>query len=227
MPPVRDLMSLPAVETWISSKLSKLKIGRRGAGRGHIGDLDAVHRPARVLRARALRREVRLLAGFVAADVDAVDQHARHAAHQRKRIARGRDLRQLVGGEVGGGTGHLGVDDRRLTSNRDRLGHRGQPQRHRQVGVTADRNHDAFVLDGGEAGELERHRVGARRLVEEAEFAGLVRHGRQRAVRPLDGDAHARQDGFLLVGDGTRNTATSDLRIRRQDGHQRDERCRQ
>src|SRR4029450_7930675 len=66
----RDLDFLEVVE---------VEIGRRRARRGHVGNLDAVHRPARVLRARALRREVRLLTGLVAADVDAIDEHALYA----------------------------------------------------------------------------------------------------------------------------------------------------
>ena len=94
----RDLDFLEVVE---------VEVGRRRAGERHVGDDDAVERPDGVLRPRALHREVRLLAGFVAADVDAVHEHAGHRTHERERIAAGRDLRQLVGGDVRGRPGLL------------------------------------------------------------------------------------------------------------------------
>ena len=101
-----------------------------------------------VLRPRALRREVRLLAGLVAADVDAIDEHAGHAAHQRERIARGRDLRaarrcvKLVAVPVALVST---IGDSPVTVIVSATV--GELQRDRQIDVAADRDDDAFAHD--------------------------------------------------------------------------------
>jgi hypothetical protein len=51
----------------------EVEVGRRCPSQRHVGDDDAVERPDGVLRPGPLHREVRLLSGFVAADVDAID----------------------------------------------------------------------------------------------------------------------------------------------------------
>jgi hypothetical protein len=63
----------------------EVEIHRRGAAGGRIGDDDAVEVPHRVGGERALADERRLLARFVAADVDAIDGDAGHGLQHRPR----------------------------------------------------------------------------------------------------------------------------------------------
>ena len=55
----------------------------------------------------------------------------------------------------------LGVDDRALARDRHRFLHRRHAELRAHVGVEADRDLDAFLDDGLEAGELELHDVGS------------------------------------------------------------------
>ena len=71
-------------------------VGRRAAGGREIGHRDAVEVPGVLREPRALRDVVRLLAGFSAADVDAIDHHAGDGLQDDPRIARRRQLLQLL-----------------------------------------------------------------------------------------------------------------------------------
>ena len=203
-----------------------VEIGRRRPGRGHVGDDDAVERPDGVLRTRALRRKVRLLSGLVAADVHAVDEDAGHRPHQRERIARGRDLGQLVRREVGGRAGRSRVDHRRLAGHRDRFRDRRHFERERQFdGATHGDNH-VVAHHGGESLELGGDLVGAGRQIEEAVSAAGVGDERLGGVDTLNGDVDAGQHAALFVADGAADRPALNLRNRRrgayehQRGHQ-------
>ena len=82
----RDLHLLERVE---------VVVGRRGAEGRHVGDHHAVDRPDGLIAARAGADVLRLLAALVAADVDAVGEHAGGGLQDRPRVAGGRDLLEL------------------------------------------------------------------------------------------------------------------------------------
>ena len=66
-------------------------VARRRAGRGHVGDVDAVERPLVVGRVGAARHVVGLLARHVAADVLAVHGDAGRLLEDDPRVARRRN----------------------------------------------------------------------------------------------------------------------------------------
>ncbi len=189
-----------------------VEIRGRSAGSGHVSHLDAIERPRRVLRPRSLRLEVRLLAGFVAADVDAIDEHARHAAHQRERIARRRDLLQLVGREVRRRAGRLRVHDRRLARDGDRFFHRRHFHRNGwQLGRGANANFDVLAYGGREALHGDRDLVGAGGEIQKAELACIVGRRRERPIAPGQRDGHAWKHATLFIGNRPRDGAGAEL----------------
>ena len=145
-----------------------VEVGGRGAGRGHVGHGHAVDRPLRVRVVRALGHEAGLLAAFVAGDVDAVEDHAGHGAQHGPWVTRLRHLVQLVGADVGGGAGLLGVDDRGLGRDCHRLLDGRDLERERQVDVDAGLHAD-LARHRAEAGEAHVELVGAGEEVQEAE----------------------------------------------------------
>ena len=71
----------------------------------------------------ALRQHVRLLPGFSAADVDAIDHHAGHGLQHHPRIARRRQALQLVVGNAGRDGLAARIDDGGLRHDLHCLGH--------------------------------------------------------------------------------------------------------
>ena len=189
-----------------------VEVRRGGAGGRHVRDLDAVQRPARILRPRALRGKVRLLTGLVATDVDAIDEHSRHTAHQRKRIARRGDFLELVGPEVRRRPRRLGVDDWRRAVHGHGFGNRRDLQLGGQIGRNADRNDDILPNRGREALEREAHLVLAWREIQEAEFACPIGDRIRGPVTAGDCDRDTRQNTALLVGHRSRQRAAPELR---------------
>jgi hypothetical protein len=156
--------------------------------------------------------KVRLLAGLVAADVDAVDEHAWHAAHQRERIARSRDLLQLVRREVGRCPRCLAVDDGRLSRHRHGFLDGGDLHGDRRhFDVRADAHLDLLPDRGRESRQREREPVGAGRQIQEAELAGRIRRGGLGAVASGQRDGHAGKHGTLFVGDRAAHRTGAEL----------------
>ena len=189
-----------------------VEIGRRRSGQRHVGDRDAVHRPHRVLRARALRRDVGLLAGLVAADVDAIDEDAGNRAHQRERIARRRNLRELVGRHVGRRAGLLRVDDRRRRGDVHRRRDRADLQRRAEVDGLPRVERDGVPHRRREALERDRHLVRAGRQIEEAVAPLFGRRERLGDVNALERDGAARQHKPRCIDHPAGDRSTGGLR---------------
>ena len=121
-------------------------VGRcRPHGR-HVRDGNAVHAPRVVVVARALGLVRRLLPGFGAANVHAVDDDPRHRLQHDPRVARGRDALQLVERHVRRHRLLLGLDDRRLGKDVHLFGDRPDRERDRQVDDGAGANRHVVIL---------------------------------------------------------------------------------
>ena len=185
--------------------------GRRHRDFRRVADVDDVARHAGAVERGAGVQAVHLKTRFVVAS-------ARAAEHEH--AGRHLDVEVRAGLSRGGGNQHhdagvrprgrhraddvvrdrhlapdaLRVDDRGFTADRDRFLDRA----HFHVGVDrrGERSGelDAVALDGAEAGQRERHRIGAGAQIDDAVLAGAVRHGRPRFLdegraRRFDRDA--------------------------------------
>ena len=148
----RDLHLLEGVE---------VEVGGRGAEGRHVGDDHAVHRPDGLVAAGAGADVGGLLAALVAADVDAVGEHARGGLQDGPGVARGRDLLELGLADRGAGGDPALVEQRALRRDGDDVLDGGR-QLHLDLGVAADVDHDVRVVDGREALELSLQLVGCR-----------------------------------------------------------------
>ncbi len=104
--------------------------------------------------------------------------------------------------------GHLrggGVDERRLTDDGQRLGHRGELEGERDRRVLSDQQLDVLELDRRKPGELGLHGVFARRHVLQPVFTFFVGHTHDLAACGLigGGDVDSGQHGFRFVHRGT------------------------
>ena len=200
----RDLDFLEVVE---------VEIGRRCAGRGHVGDLDAVHRPA------ASCGRVPFDAKFDCWPVSLPPMLTRSTSTPgtlRISANGSRDVGIFVSSSVVklvavpvtlvstiGDSPVTVIDSATVASFSDTEMSASRPT----ATITPS------CLIPAKPGDLERHAVRAGRLVEEPELAGFIRHGGLGAIEALNSDRHAREHGFLLVGDGARNAAAGDLRV--------------
>ncbi len=199
---------------------AEVEVGGGAADRGHVGEVDAVDREDVVGAGGAADVEVRLLAALVAADVDAVGEHAGRLAQQRPGVARGRDLVEILLRERRSLVLLARVDERRLGGDADRLLQR-RGHRHAHVDLGADAHADAGLLDLGEAGELGLQGVLAGIEAEEAEVAARV--GRLHARRAGAGQRHrdAGQRLAALVDD--RAVEVTGLELGAQPSGERDQ----
>ena len=193
----------------------EVEIGRRRTGGRHVRNDDAVERPDRVLRPRTLRDDGGCLTGFVAADIHAVEQHARDGTHQRERIARGRNLRELVARERRRGAGCRGIENR--CGDGQRFDDRRHTKLHRRVNVPADGDDDV-ARGGSEARERHGDRVQAWLQIQEAE--GTVEFGGEviGRIRALDADISSRDDGTLFIANEPADAAALGLGNRGKGG---------
>ena len=125
------------------------------------------------------------------------------------RVARRRDVLQLVDRERLLGPGLLRVHDRALAGDGDRFLHGRHAQLRAHVGAEADRDLDPFLDDGLEAGELELHGVGADLKSRKLEGSALAGRGSKRLQQRRSGECyrHARQHGAGIVGDLSKDLA--------------------
>ena len=211
----RDLHLLEHVE---------VVVGRRRAERAHVGDRDAVHVPGVLVGVRALGLVVRLLTRFGAADVHAIDDDAGNGLEHDPRIARARNVLQLVEVDVGRDRLPLGLDDRRLRRDVDFLRQAADAQRDAERHDRAGVDRHVLVPVVGEPGELGGHGVAPGREVDEVRLALGVRDG-DVGLRADGLDRHAGQHRAGAVLDGDVDAACVDLRRdRRRDERRADER---
>ena len=170
-----------------------VEVRRRRAGQRHVGDRHAVHGPDRVLRPRALRDEVGLLSGLVSADVDAVHEDAIHRAQQGKRIARRRDVGELVDRDVGRRSGLADIDHRRRCRHLDGFGQRADGERDRQVDGLAHTDDHAVANARGKPCQRRRELVVAGSEIEETVASVDASRECPVDVGPLEGDIDARE----------------------------------
>ncbi len=146
----RDLQLLERVE---------VVVGRRGADRGDVGDVDAVDVERVGAHARALGGVARLLARLRAADVHAIDEDAGHRLEDDPRVASRRDRRQLGLRDVRAGRRPPRVEERALAGD-DHLGRdAGELHLHCELGVAAHLDQYGVALQRREAGERVRDRI--------------------------------------------------------------------
>ena len=192
----------------------EIEVRRGRPARRRVGDGDAIEVPHRVGKQRALTDESRLLSRFVAADIHAIDDNARHGFQQRPGILRLRRALQLVLRERRNRPDLLEVHHGRFGGHHDRLFHR--LHRHRKVDGRADAGRDddlAFHLV--EAGETRRQFVRACVKIQESKLALTIGHGRAGRTANRDSrqrDVDAGQHATLLVDDAAIDVATCDLR---------------
>ena len=132
---------------------------------------------------------------------------AAHPGHERLDAggaSRRRDRRQDVLVDDGLHARALHVDDRRLAGDGDRLFEAADAQVGVDRGDEVAAQLDALALDGAEAGQRERHRVGARTKIDDAILAGVVADDRARLLdqdRAGGFDRHAWQHGAGRIAD--------------------------
>src|SRR5439155_25724503 len=157
----------------------------------------------------ALPDEPGLLAAFVAADVDAVDDDAGNRLQHGPRILRLRRPFEFRGGERRRSAGLLDVDNRRSCRDEHRLRQRPDAQREGDIAVYAGvDDHVARLFL--KAREIDGDRVRRGVEVQESELADGVRYGRPRLT--ADGGRHSRdvdagKRSALLVEDGSVDVA--------------------
>ena len=197
---------------------AEVEVGGRAAHRVHVGEDDAVHGEGVVAPVGAHADEVRLLAALVAADVDAVDQHAGRLAEQRPGIARRGHLVELDGRDVGPLVDPPLVEQRSLAGDGDDVLDRAV-QGDLDVGLAAQPDRQARTLDRGETLQLGLEGVEPRVQVEEPELPLCVALLHLRRARAGDGDGHPRERLLLLIGHRAVEVARLLLREDRQGGH--------
>ena len=79
---------------------AEVEVSRGRAGRGHVGDHEAVERPDAVSRKRSLAGDAGLLAVLVARDVDAVNEGAGDLVHDAPGVARRRHVLEILRRQV-------------------------------------------------------------------------------------------------------------------------------
>src|SRR5262249_20714099 len=132
-----------------------------GADRARIADVDAVQ----VLRVLCARRAARAVGALESAggsaNVGPCDGQAGNLVFdERPDVAPARRALQQLFAQVHGDVRARGVDGRRLTGNRHRLGQRRDLQRLFDWHRLPDQDGDVGPHDGLEAGELQLHRIG-------------------------------------------------------------------
>ena len=195
---------------------------RRRIQRGHVGDRHAVQCPSVIEFSRALRHEIRLLSGLGTADVHAVDKDARYGLEDDPRVARGRDVLQLIQRDVGLRRLLPRIDDRRGLCHHHELRHTGDHQNGAQGGRSTRHDWHVLVQVIGEPLKRDPDLVRPDRHVQEARFALLVRHAGE-AEWSGHVDACARQDRPGAVPGRHIDTAQERL-SRRWSSSERDER---
>ena len=126
-------------------------VGRRAPGRREIRHRNAVEIPGVLGEPGPLGEVVGLLAGFRAADVDAIDDHPGHRLQHDPGIARRRQLLQLLVGHAGRDGLACGIDDRGLAVHLHRLGHAADLQRRLQRNARSRGDAHGLVAVGGES----------------------------------------------------------------------------
>ncbi len=188
------------------------------AGPVHLEAVDA-ERLLAVGRAEGL--DVVLLRALGAADVEAAGDHAGHEAGHGPRVAaRGDGLVEVLV-DVGLRHRRRDVDDRRRAAHGDRLLQVADAELDVDARGARDLDDDAFALERREAGEFERHHVGAGRqgeLVAAGLAADLARLPPIR-LSPVDRDGDAGEHAALRVAHRAGERAGL-LRHRRR-GHER------
>ncbi len=178
---------------------AEVEVRRGGAGRCHVGDHHAVHRPDRVELERAGAGVGRLLAALVAADVDAVDEHARSRLQDRPGVARGRNPRQVILTDVGAGV-ELSLVEQRVADD-EHLFRERRDHDHVDVGVVADADHEARIFARREALQLCLQVVDRGSEIQEPELALGIGDLNLRRFAGVQGDGDAGQRGLALIGD--------------------------
>ena len=167
----------------------EIVIGRRGAGGGHVGDHHAVDRPDGLIAAGAGAHVLRLLAALVAADVDAVGEHAGGRRQHRPGVAHRGGLLQVGQGHGGIPARLARVEQRRSVADDGDLFR--DLEREVDLGRAADVDLDVLVLGGSEALELALDRIETRREAQEVELPlGVGRLG-LRSPATDEGDGHS------------------------------------
>jgi hypothetical protein len=192
----------------------EVEVGGRAADRVHVGEDHAVHREGVVARARAQPQEVGLLAALVAADVDAVDQHAGRLTEQRPGVTGGRHLVELDRRDVGPLGDPPLVEERSLAGDRDDVLDRAA-ESDLDARLAADLDGQVRALDGGEPLQLGPQGVGPGVQVEKAELPLLVALLHLGSPHAGEGDGHPGERLFLIVDDGAVQIARLLLRADR------------
>ena len=163
----------------------------------------------------AFRLVVGLLAGFGAADVDAVDDDAGNRLEHDPRVARGsgyseaRRAMTLVATVV-----LLGVDDRALGGDFDRARHAADAQCDRQWNARSGRDRNLFVFIVGKPRELRRYDVRAGSQVQHMNLTPCIADT-DRSLRSCRFDGRAGQDCARTIGDRDVDASREHLRCRR------------
>jgi hypothetical protein len=150
-----------------------------------------------------------------AADVHAVDDHARHRLQHHPWIARRGQPLQLIVGDAGGDGLACGIHHRRLGHHLHGLGDAADAQGNRQRHADAGRDFDGVGAEGAEPAQVGGDRVPARREVQEVRLAFVVGGLRLRGGA-ADFDQHAGDRPALRIDDGDVDAALKEgLRERR------------
>ena len=208
----RDLHLLERVE---------VVVGRRGAERADVGDVDAVDVPRRLVGRGTLAGEVRLLAGLVATDVDAVDEHAGRLLEDDPRVAAAGNGLELDLGHGRTRAGPADVEQRSLGRDRDRLSHRRvQGQRH--VGAGAETDVEPRARRRAVTGQLSLEGVRTGGEVGEAEATLRVRYCGLGSTNTRERHRDTRKGSSIVADDIAEQRTRLNLR-ECADGHQRNE----
>jgi len=212
----RDLHLLKHVE---------VVVARRRSQRAHIGDRNAVHEPRVVAGRRPFGDVVGLLARLRAADVDAIDDDAGHRLQHYPRVARARNVLQLLVGHVRRDRLTLRFHDRHFNRHlnllADPLHAEGDPQR--DDAARADGNGAVEIV--GESLERSLDLVGAGWQVQQVRFTMRV-GGHVLILRSGRFDGDTRQHGARHVGDRYVDASGEHLGVHRRRGthHRREHR---
>ena len=171
------------------------------ADRRHVGDHHAVDRPDRLGLQRAGADVGRLLAALVAADVDAVDEHARSRLQDRPGVARRREssassfwltvVPVRIAFSSSSGLSEVTV----ITSSTAEF------MVTSMLVLRPTLIDDVRILDGREALQLRLELVGGRSEAQEPELALGVGDLDLRRLAGVQGDGDAGQGGAGLIAD--------------------------
>ena len=173
-------------------ELVEVPVGRRRERR-HVGDHHAVERPGVLVVARTLGHVDGLLARFRPADVDAVDDDPGNRLQHHPRVARGRDLLQLLHRHVRVGALAARVDDRRRAGDHHRLFDAADLERRDQRGRRRGPHLHGRVHERAKALQRDAHHVGTHREPQQVRLALHVGEDVGSILRSGDGHGRPRQ----------------------------------